>query len=53
MRGNMTGAQTNLENQEIVFWEAQFKMGPDGWVQISLVKRRQESKQTKQDVRNA
>ena len=30
MRGNMTGAQTNPENQEIVFWEAQFKMGPDG-----------------------
>ena len=25
MRGNMTGAQTNLENQEMVFWEVQFK----------------------------
>lgn len=52
MRGNNTGAQTNLENQERVSWEVQFKMGPDGWVLVSLVKRRQESKQTKQDVWN-
>lgn len=30
MRRNNTGAQTNLENQEMVSWEVQFKMGPDG-----------------------
>ena len=52
MRRNNTGAQTNLENQERVSCEVQFKMGPDGWVLVSLVKRRQESKQTKQDVWN-